>query len=144
MRFWDSSALVPLAVEQPGSESATRWLEEDGEVVVWTLTSVEIVSATERLVREGKLGEREALAAQDLALTILEGAHEIGAVDRAKTVARRLLRTHPLRAADALQLAAALLWAEGNPEGATIHTFDKRLGMAALREGFRVVPAPAD
>ena len=63
-------------------------------------------------------------------------------VERTKALARRLLRVHTLRAADALQLAAALAWADGHPEGLVLHTFDRRLGEAAEREGFRVIPAP--
>ena len=52
---------------------------------------------------------------------------------------RRLLRLHPLRAFDALQLGAALHWAEGQPQERTLHTLDGRLAFAAEREGF-VVP----
>jgi hypothetical protein len=138
MRFWDTSAIMPLVIEEPLSTLTTGWLEEDPSVVVWTLTPIEIVSALERRVREGGLGEREALAAEDLSQALLESASEITAVEQAKPLARRLLRTHPLRAADALQLAAALLWAEGFPSGAILHTFDRRLALAAAREGFRV------
>jgi hypothetical protein len=140
MRFWDTSAIVPLVIDDPASAVTLRWLGEDPDIVVWTLTTVEIVSALERRVREGALGEREALAAEDLAQALLESAHEIGAVEATRSLARRLLRTHPLRAADALQLAAAVLWSEGSPDGAFLHTFDRRLAMAALREGFRVEP----
>ena len=143
MRFWDSSAVVPLVIDEPASSEAAAWLREDSDMVVWTLTSIEVISAMERRVREGALGEREALAAEDLSLELLEGAHEIVAIEPAKALARRLLRTHPLRAADALQLAAALLWSEGEPEGAVLHTLDSRLGLAARREGFRVAPEPA-
>jgi uncharacterized protein len=138
MRFWDSSAVVPLVIEEPVSAQVDAWLREDGEMVVWTLTDVEVVSAMERRVREGGLEDRAALQAEDLTAELLSGAHQIVAVDQAKALARRLLRTHPLRAAVALQLAAALLWTEGQPEGAVLHTFDQRLAMAALREGFRV------
>ncbi|MFC1791802.1 hypothetical protein ACFL0I_04985 [Gemmatimonadota bacterium] len=53
----------------------------------------------------------------------------------------RLLRVHALRAADALQLSAALVWA-GSPRGAELVTYDERLALAARLEGFRVVPAP--
>jgi uncharacterized protein len=140
MRFWDSSAIVPLVVTEACSAQAEAWLDDDAELVIWTLTSVELVSALERRVREGALAERDALAAGDLALELLDGAHEIVAVEPTKAIARRLLRTHPLRAADALQLAAALLWAEGAPERALLHTLDRRLALAALREGFQVIP----
>jgi hypothetical protein len=47
----------------------------------------------------------------------------------------RLLRVHPLRAAGALQLAAALEWAGAPPDGELV-TFDERLREAAVREGF--------
>ena len=48
---------------------------------------------------------------------------------------RRVLRVHPLRAADALQLAAALEWSGGAASGMFI-TYDERLRDAASREGF--------
>jgi hypothetical protein len=58
-----------------------------------------------------------------------------------KSIAIRLLRVHALRAADALQLAAALVWADGVPSGSVLHTHDRRLATAAEREGFEVRPA---
>jgi hypothetical protein len=61
-------------------------------------------------------------------------------VDAVKPLAARLLRLHPLRAFDALQLGAAQHWAEGHPEGRVFLTLDGRLGAAARQEGF-VVPA---
>lgn len=58
------------------------------------------------------------------------------------TIALRLLASHPLRAADALQLAAALVWARGQPGGHEIVCLDDRLASAALLEGFTVLPSP--
>ena len=140
MRFWDSSALVPLVVRQAGSADVEGWIVEDPEVVVWTLTVVEIVSALRRLVRDAALSERVATAAESTAGAILERTHVVADVDRVKAVAVRLLRVHPLRGADALQLGAALVWADGAPSGLGMHTLDRRLALAAEREGFRVVP----
>ncbi len=142
MRFWDSSALVPLVVEQPGSAQAERWMVEDADAVTWTLAQVEVVSALRRLVRDGLLAERAATQAESVCDELLARSHVVRGVERAKEVARRLLRVHALRAADALQLAAALAWAEGRPAGLILHTFDVRLALAAEREGFRV-PANA-
>ena len=139
MRFWDSSALVPLVVEQPGSPQAERWMAEDADAVTWTLTQVEVVSALRRLVRDGLLVERAATQAESVCDELLARSHVVTDVERAKEIARRLLRIHALRAADALQLAAALAWAEGRPAGLTLHTFDVRLALAAEREGFRVL-----
>ena len=141
MRFWDSSALVPLVVRQAGSVETDRWLEEDAEVVTWSLTPVEVVSALRRLVRDGELAERSARQAEDRVATLSERTHVVGDVERVKGIAIRLLRVHALRAADALQLAAALAWADGSPAGLVLHTFDRRLATAAEREGFEVRPA---
>jgi hypothetical protein len=53
----------------------------------------------------------------------------------------RLLAVHPLRAADAFQLAAALIWAEEKPRGLEVVCLDQNLREAALKEGFEVLPS---
>ncbi len=140
MRFWDSSALVPLVVGQPASSETERWLADDAVLVVWTLSFVEVVSALRRLVRDQMLPERAARDAENLATELVSRAHVVADVERVKVLAARLLRVHPLRAADALQLGAALLWSDGRADQAILHTFDRRLGEAASREGLRVLP----
>jgi uncharacterized protein len=140
MRFWDSSALVPLLVEEAASETAMRWVREDRHVAAWTLTPVEALSAIRRLVRESALAERDAARAEARVEDLTRRLHLVVDVEGTKRVAARLLRTHPLRAADALQLAAAVLWAGNRPDGKILHTFDARLGDAASREGFTVLP----
>jgi predicted nucleic acid-binding protein len=107
MRFWDSSAIVPLLVAEPSTRALVDEFVRDPELVVWWGTEVECVSALARLEREDLIDARamgEALARLDgLALAW----HEIQPGARARQVAVRLLRTHNLRAADAFQLAAA-------------------------------------
>ena len=142
MRFWDSSAVVPLIVAQAASPQADGWLSEDPELALWTLTSVELASAIRRLVREGVLGEREANTAEARADELIRASHVIFNVETVQAQARRLLRLHPLRAADAMQLGAALEWAGGRPAGRFLHTLDAQLAVAATREGFHVVPEP--
>jgi len=58
-----------------------------------------------------------------------------------RTTAIRLLRVHPLRTADALQLGAAIVAAEDHPATLPLLTLDDRLAQAAEREGFAVVRA---
>jgi predicted nucleic acid-binding protein len=142
MRFWDSSALVPLVVSQPSSSMVDQWLSADAAIVVWTFTSVELASAVARLAREGSMDESAAHEAEGRVDQLLSACHTVVDVEAVKAQARRLLRTHPLRASDALQLGAAWEWAMGRPSERTFHTFDGRLGLAARREGFRVLPAP--
>jgi uncharacterized protein len=140
MRFWDSSALVPLIVQQPLSREVEGWIAEDAAVVAWTLTPAELVSALRRLVRDGALVEQAAREAEEVVRDLIARAHIVSDVERVKALTIRVLRVHALRAADALQLGAALAWSDGHTEGAILHTFDKRLAEAASREGFRVIP----
>lgn len=141
MRFWDTSAVVPLLLHEPASARCDRWLAEDAEVALWTLTPVEVCSAVFRLVREGALAERAALQAETRVERLVRASAVVVDVEGVKARARRLLRVHQLRAADALQLGAALAWAADAPAGRCLCTFDERLGLAAAREGFEVLGA---
>lgn len=55
VRFWDSSALVTLLLEQPRSAHARTLAAEDGEMMVWWGSAVECASAIARLHRDGQL-----------------------------------------------------------------------------------------
>jgi len=69
---------------------------------------------------------------------LAEGWNEVQPVVAVRSAARRLLWVHPLRAADAHQLAAAVVAAEAQPASLEIVTLDERLAVAARREGFTV------
>jgi predicted nucleic acid-binding protein len=138
VRFWDSSAVVPLLVRQPASTRADDWFDADAACALWTLTTVELTSALWRLVREGGLSETDAIAADIRATELAMASYLVSDIDAVKLMARRVLRTHVLRSADALQLGAALVWSGGSPQGKIFHTFDTRLALAAQREGFDV------
>lgn len=141
MRFWDSSALIPLCVDEPASAKMRDLAAADGELVVWWGSSVECCSSFARLRREERVSVQDEDRLREL-LKQLEGCWvEVEAVDEVKAVAQRLLLRHPLRAADALQLAAALVWSGGSPDGLEFVCLDQRLREAARREGFSLLPA---
>ena len=139
MRFWDTSALVPLLVAERETPRAERWLREDPGVVVWTLTRVELLSALARRRRREPVAARRLQAARRELLAAWERWSEVTAVDLVRRHAERLVESHPLRAADALQLGAALAAAEDDPAGLDFVTLDRRQALAAEREGFRVL-----
>jgi predicted nucleic acid-binding protein len=139
VKFWDSSAILPLLVRETGSKKMEALRREDPAISVWWGTRIEVASGLARLVREGALtnaDEQELLRRLD-ALATSWGEVQPG--DLLRSQALRLLRTHPLRAADALQLAAALIAADRRPEALPVVTLDQRLGEAAGREGFEVI-----
>lgn len=139
MRFWDSSAIVPLLVGEPSSAAALNTYEQDPEVIAWWATEAECVSALARLEREGSL---EA-ASMTESLRRLDGLanawRQVQPANVVRQIAIRLLRVHPLRTGDAFQLAAAIVAAENLPATLPFVTLDERLAQAAEREGF-VVP----
>jgi uncharacterized protein len=139
MKFWDTSALLPLLVEEPAREHLLSVLEEDNDMLAWWGTPVEIASALARREREELLTADQVTAALGAAHAIAESWHEIVPSDAVRRTAERLLRTHPLRAAGSLQLGAALIAADHDPASLAIVCLDERLRLAARREGFTVL-----
>ncbi len=138
MRFWDSSAIIPLTVTEASSDGMRVIAEDDPVMCVWWATEVECVSALARLEREGALTDTGTTGALERLDLLAESWNEVQPVMAVRSAARRLLRVHALRAADALQLAAAVVAAEGQPASLEIVTLDERLAAAARREGFAV------
>lgn len=141
MKFWDSSAVVALFVRQSSTPSLLRMYAADPRLLVWWATSVECDSALARLRRDSQISSGELTTAyqtlDELASSWQEVLPEASLRDRA----RRLLRSHVLRAGDALQLAAAVTAAAGKPSGLDFVCLDRRLAEAAENEGFRVLTA---
>ena len=115
MRYWDASALVPVIVAEEGTALARSWLEEDAAVVTWALTAVELTSAIERRARQRLLGIDGRRRALELVRQLAEGWDEVTDLLAVRRQALTYLARHNLRAADALQLAAAFLTSEGDP-----------------------------
>ncbi len=141
MIFWDTSALVPLLVDEPNTARAEDVAREDGRLLVWWGTSVEILSALARRERDGDMSIADADTARETLEALADTWSEVLPSDRVRDAASRLLLRHPLRAADALQLGAATIWARGRPESCSIFTFDERMSAAARREGFDLIGA---
>jgi uncharacterized protein len=139
VRFWDTSALLPLFIAEQETARAKSWLRADPTVVVWTLTRVELLSALARRRREEPAASKRLQAARQQVLDTWTRWSEVTAVDVVRRYAERLVDTYPLRAADALQLGAALVVAENGSVALTFVTFDRRQAEVAEREGFRVL-----
>lgn len=139
MIFWDSSAVVPLIVREASSEKLLQIYQSDPEMLVWWATELECVSAICRRERDASVHAGHASSAFGRLKRLTESWHEVQAGDRVKATARRLLRTHNLRTADALQLAAAITIAQGDASRIVFLTLDDRLRVAAEREGLSLV-----
>jgi predicted nucleic acid-binding protein len=116
-------------------------LDEDSQILAWWGTLVEIASAVARREREGIINAEEVGAVLGVARRLAESWHEIVPSDSVRRTAERLLRAHPLRAADSLQLAAAVIAADHDSTSLEFVCLDARLASAARREGFSVLGA---
>jgi len=138
--YWDTSALTPLFVTEATTPVMRHLLQDDSVVHTGWGTRVECVSAIARREREGYFpgegGAHVRRILNDLYLTV----QEMQPTEDVRLRAERCLSLHPLRAADALQLAAALIWARDRPAGTAFVSLDDRLRLAARREGFTVLP----
>ncbi len=139
MRYWDSSALVPLLIEEAGSKQARAWLREDPTILTWVWSRAEITSSVERRVREGRVTRDERRAILGRLEKLAADWDEVVDILAVRTRANALLARHPLRAADAGQLGAALLACEGEPGTLTLVCLDGRFAEAGEREGLRVL-----
>lgn len=141
MKFWDTSAVVSLCVNEPRSLTVKSVLVKDPSIVVWWATRTECVSAFVRQSREGGLPETDARQARQVLETLAAAWIEVQPTEPVRTTAERLLAVHPLRAADAFQLAAALHWCQRQTKDTVVVSFDTRLREAAYREGFALLPS---
>jgi hypothetical protein len=139
VKFWDASAIVPLLIAEESTGRLQALAAKDSGMLVWWGSAVECISALARLERDGALNARAMTLALQLLHKLSAGWHEVDPSDEIRETAARFLRVHALRAADALQLAAAFAAAERRPASLEIVTLDERLANAARKEGFVVL-----
>jgi uncharacterized protein len=138
VKFWDSSAVVPLLVPEVESASMQRLYEADSTMAVWWATEIECASAIARRQRIGQLPEEIVTEAFRRLSALRSAWHAVEPSDEVRESAKRFLRVHDLRAADASQIAAAFFVAETRPATLALVSLDERLQAAARREGFLV------
>lgn len=139
MRYWDSSALIPLFIQEADTEHRKIQLNEDPQIVTWWGSKVECVSAFNRLLRNGNLEQSDLERINNRLDRLSASWIETNATEKLRLRAIRLLGVHTLRATDALQLAAALIASEENPQILPFLCSDTQLISAAKKEGFKVL-----
>jgi predicted nucleic acid-binding protein len=139
VRFWDASAIVPLLVEELDRGRLLDALEADPVMAAWWASPVEVAAAIARREREGLLSPADATTALQRLRQLERSWHQVTPTDSVRAVAQRLLRVHPLRAADSLQLAAALAIAGDDRAELGFVCLDQRLVEAARKEGLDIL-----
>jgi predicted nucleic acid-binding protein len=135
--FWDTSALLPLCVRQIQTNQANALYTRYG-LAVWWATPVEIMSGLTRLKRSNEIDHHQFLVGKQTAEHLAAAWEPVNPSKRVAGRACALLELYPLRAADALQLAAAFEYSEQAPQVSVFVTADQRLADAARQSGFSV------
>lgn len=135
--FWDASALLPLCVQEAATNQVRQYLRRFAPVVWWG-SAVEVHCAIARLHREAAIASTDRDGALARLALLAQGWREILPDDALRNLAGTLLDIYCLRAADSMQLAAALIWCQQRPQGKTFICGDQRLCVAAKSAGFAV------
>lgn len=137
MKFWDTSALMPLLVLEDATPVVRMLFRDDPTVAVSFITDIELSAGVARRSRNDEQVKRAAVqrALEDLRDTWLESKD----YDEIMAVARYAAETHHLRAGDAIQLASAIVLCRNRPRLPLV-TLDRDLAAAARLEGFPTLP----
>lgn len=138
--FWDSSALVPLCVNQTASNSFRKLWRQSSRVVVWWGATVEIQSALSRLNKQNHINAKGLQFALNRLKAMRGQWREVLASEKLRDIAEGLPQTYGLRALDSFQLAAALVWCKEKPKGRLFISDDIKLKEVAVKAGFEVKP----
>jgi predicted nucleic acid-binding protein len=139
MRFWDTSALIPLMLEEAESGRMRQLLAEDGAIAIAPITPLEIASTLWRRQHAGLLRVDEHHDAESIFAELSARWNVVVQTHLVFNAALRLVTRHPLRTLDAMQLGAAMVLSY-EPACLTLVTLDRDLADAARAEGFEVLP----
>ncbi len=137
--FWDTSAIIPLYCNQIVSPDSRRLRRRFRGPVVWWGTHVEVYSGIRRLLRDGFVNEIQGRAALEKWGRLRSSARIIKPDDKVLRIAASMTATYEIRALDAFQLSAALIWCSEKPRNRPFVCADKRLSDAATDVGFALV-----
>jgi len=138
MMFWDTSALVPLILDEPTSLQMRAIFADDPEILTSAFTTIEIASAVWRRRHASELSLAAHQQTDELFAGLSTTWTELAVSQDAIDSANGAMSRHALRAGDALQLGTALL-AAPSPRKLGFVTLDKELAAAARKEGFPVL-----
>lgn len=137
--FWDTSAIVPLCVFQEASHAARREHRNFPAKALWWGTHVEVRSSFARLIQNGDIDQAGFETAVKKWIAISQRSRELPPSLRVLEIASDLPDKYGVRALDAFQLAAAMVWCAEKPRNRPFICANKRLGDAAADAGFNVI-----
>jgi hypothetical protein len=127
-------------VREPASERVEPLLQRDPEMAFWWGAPLEWWQALLAAQRRQTISAADLQKAREVLDHLRARGFEVQPTEDLRARALRLLAVHPLKAADDLELAAALIWCRERTHGAGFVSLHPPLRLAAALEGFRVLP----
>jgi hypothetical protein len=127
-------------VRESASAKVEPLLQRDPEVALWWGAPIQCAEALMSAQRRERVSHADVQKARALIDHLRTRAVEVQPTEVVRARALRILSVHSLRAASALELAAALIWCQERTHGASFVSLDEPLRLAAALEGFRVLP----
>lgn len=135
--YFDTSALVKLCVLETGTPLAVALWEGGDTLLTSRIADVEVRAVLAAAERIGRIDAAPATQARERWDELWPGLAKVEPTRQVADAAGALADRRPLRAADAIHLASALLVREADPLFAV---WDRRLADAARAEGLLVLP----
>ncbi len=139
--YFDSSALVKLVVEEPGSPLAAELWDASDAALASRLAYPEVRAALAAAARNHQLGAAELRQAEQAWDEFWAATRKVELTADVEQQAGQLARSHALRGADAVHLASALAIGDND---LVVAVWDRRLRAGALAAGLQVGPASPD
>ncbi|MCA1726111.1 MAG: type II toxin-antitoxin system VapC family toxin [Actinobacteria bacterium] len=137
MVYADTSAVVKMLVDEPGSEIALAVFEGPDELTTSRVTYPEARAALAAAVRDRRLPDQDGPDAKRGLRVIMESSSVVELDEELADQAGELAERFELRGFDAIHLAAAIASAADG-----LATWDGDLAQAASAAGMRVLGAP--
>ncbi|HEX3711296.1 MAG TPA: type II toxin-antitoxin system VapC family toxin [Trebonia sp.] len=136
--YFDSSALVKLVLEEPGTALASELWDACDAALSSRLAFPEVRAALAASARNHQLGADELLNAERAWEEFWAATRKVELTAEVEQRAGQLARSHALRGADAVHLASALAVED---DDLVVAVWDRRLRGGALASGLQIAPA---
>jgi predicted nucleic acid-binding protein len=137
--YLDTSCMVKLYIQEPGTEEVQRAAELADEVATSIVAEAELRSALARRKREGQLTSSQLIALKQRFREAWADTVRIPLTDGLSALAGDLTEYHGLRGFDAIHLPSALSVMDDEDGETWFYSADVKLNSAAKREGLKKV-----
>ena len=134
--FIDSSALIKRYIEEKGSKTVEKLMDEAQEIIIAEITKLECLSGIRRMVEESRITKEEYVKIKEAIKYEFDDVVKIPFDKQVVEKAEKIIETYQLKTLDAIQLGTCIVQKD------IIEGFvccDTKLFNSARTEGLKVI-----